>query len=253
MTRFTQKTLDFLARANRQKKPDWLEKNRDEYQDLVVEPTRHLIQQVARILRPQARGYHFPTRGIARLKRSGDRAKKYGALFREYVGVQVTRDSGSRFEDLPGLYFHFEPDEVFSAGGLYTPSARQIRQIRMWIDDEPKDLEKLLRDRAFQKVFPKGLGKERVLKTKPRFYPVEHPRIEWLKLTGYYVWRPIAKRDFFSARLPEILSADWLQVLRLNAVLDRYISEVPLRQTDRKERFGEGFEGIQAPQVDWSE
>jgi uncharacterized protein (TIGR02453 family) len=248
MTRFSQKTLDFLDRAARQKNPNWLEKHRDQHQEVVVEPTRQFALEVAQLVRPHARNYHFPTRGFGRLRRSGDRARKYGAIFRDYVGISGSRDSGSRFEDLPGLYFHYSSghQNIFSAGGLYTASAQQVRRIRMWIDQDPSDLQSVLKSRSFAKVFPEGLGEERKLKTKPRDYAIDHPRIELLKLTGYYVWRPIPKRDFFSARLPEIVAADWIQVLRLNAVLDQYISSVP--RDPVAERFGE----IRAPQVDWS-
>lgn len=247
MSRFTPKSLAFLERAHKQKNPEWLDRNREEYLEVLVEPTRHLVAQVKRELGDAARHYRFPSRGFARLRRSGDRARKYGALFRDYVGVQGSRDSGSRFEDLPGLYFHLSPKDIFSAGGLYTPSARQVKRMRLWIDQDPGALEEVLSSRAFKKVYALGLGDERKLKTKPRDYPIDHPRIEWLKLTGYYVWRPLPKKVFYSSELPSVLSRDWAQVLRLNSVLDRYLARAPRMSVP--ERFAD----ITAPQADWDD
>lgn len=243
LTRFSQSSLDFLKKASRQKKPEWLDRNREEYEKVLVDPMRNLMTQVAIHLRTEAPGYRFPTRNFARIRRSADRAKAQG-WYKDWIGTSASRDSGSMYEDLPALYFHIQEGEIFSAGGLYMPSARQTKQIRAWIDHDPSDLIELLEDRTFKKRF-KGLGTERVLKTKPRDYPADHPRIDWLKLTGWYVWRPISKKELFSKEFHHQLTEDWRQVLRLNRVLDQYIKSSP-----KKNDF-DRFSDIQAPKVDW--
>ena len=244
MTQFSQKSLDFIQRASRQKREDWLDRNRPEYEKLLVEPLRELMTRMEKSFRKDALGYRFPTRSLARLKRSADRAKAQG-WYKDWLGAMVTRDSGSRYEDLPNLYFHLSFDDVFSAGGLYMPSARQTKQIRAWIDQDPSLLFSLLQDREFKGRF-KDLGDERVLKTKPRNYSADHPRIEFLRMTGWYVWRPIPKRVLFSSHLADHLEADWRQVLRLNQVLDHYTQHWPT------ERASEA-DDIRAPQVNWDE
>jgi uncharacterized protein (DUF2461 family) len=82
MTRFSRKSLDFIRKASRQKKHEWLEKNRAEYEDVLVEPTRALMAAVARELRREAPGYRFPTRSFARIRRSADRARARRAYTR---------------------------------------------------------------------------------------------------------------------------------------------------------------------------
>jgi uncharacterized protein (TIGR02453 family) len=246
MIRFSQKSMDFIRKASRQKKPEWLERNRAEYEDVLVEPMRALMTAVARELRREAPGYRFPQR-FDKIRRSADRAKAQG-LYKDWIGMQVSRDSGSMFEDLPGLYFHLSAKEVFSAGGLYMPSSRQVKQIRAWIAEDASALERLLKDRKFKSRF-KELGDERKLKTYPRGYPPDHPRIEWLKLTGWYVWRAVPKKEFFSPRFHEKLAQDWRQILRFNAVLDRYLASWP--GTGRRKL--DTYEGIRAPKADWED
>jgi uncharacterized protein (TIGR02453 family) len=225
-TRFSQASIDFIVKASRQKKKDWLEKNRDEYEAVLVEPMRELMQKAERALLGEAAGYRFPKRNFARILRGAEGAKVHGP-FRDWVGVSVSRDSESRYESLPNLYFHISEGEgLFTAGGLYLASADQTKHIRRWIDQDPSLLEELLHDREFKKHF-KELGQERVLKTKPRDYSADHPKIEWLRLSGWYVWRELKKKELFSKNFAEILIEDWRQVLRLNQILDRYTRSWP--------------------------
>ena len=225
-TKFSQASIDFIKKASRQKKKEWLDRNRSEYEAVLVEPMKDLMAAAEKALRSETPGYRFPKSHFARLRRGAEGAKVHGP-FRDWVSVSVSRDSGSRFEDCPNLYFHLsEGDGCFTAGGLYLPSAKQTKHIRAWIDQDPSLLEALLEDRDFKKRFQE-LGTERVLKTKPRDYPIDHPRMEWLKLSGWYVWRDLKKKELFSKNFAEILIEDWRQILRLNQVLDRYTKAWP--------------------------
>jgi uncharacterized protein (TIGR02453 family) len=248
MAHYSKKSLEFLERAARQKRPDWLERNLAEYEDVLVAPTRELVARVERELRSEAPLYRFPRRSIARIRRSRDRAESYGAWFKDWIWVGVTRDSGSLFDDLPNLFFQFAPgrEEIFSGGGLFVPSSRQIKQIRTWIDADASALEELLDDPRFRQLYRKGLGDERTLVTRPRGFAVDHPRMQWLRMTGWYVWRPIPQKMALSRDFAEQLAEDWRQVLRLNRVLDRYLTSWP------RQRALDALDTIDAPRADWS-
>ena len=225
MPHFTSSSIQFLNQASKQRKADWLERHQDEYQKFLVEPMRELMNTVAKNLRMEAPGYRFPTRGFAKIKTSWDSEKNKGP-YRDWFHVSVSRDSKSRYDSLPNLYFHFADGDCYSAGGLYVPSADQTKHIRKWIDQDPFLLEQLLEDRDFHKIY-KELGTERVLKTKPRDYSREHPRFDWLKLSAWYVWTPIQKKIVLSKNFSSILTEHWHQVLRLNSILDHYTSRWP--------------------------
>lgn len=220
---FTQASIDFLNRAAKQKKLDWLDRNEEEYQEVLVAPMKELMTSVAQNLRNLAPGYRFQTRGFARIKTSWEKNNK---PFRDWFHVSVSRDSESRYDSLPNLYFHFSDGEFYSAGGLYVPSAKQTKHIRKWIDHDPSQLETLLLDSKFKRIF-KELGTERVLATKPRDYDRDHPYFEWLRLSAWYVWRSIPKKIVLSKNLASVLTEDWTQVLRLNSILDFYTTNWP--------------------------
>ena len=231
---FSQASIDFIDKAARQKKVAWLDKNQEEFDTVLVEPMKALMQAASDALKSEARGYRFPLRRTVRIKRNSDSAKE-GNPFRDWVAVSVSRDSGSRYDSCPNLYFHIDGEDVLSAGGLYMPSADQTKHIRKWIDQDPSLLEALFKDKDFKKRFP-DFGDERVLKTKPRDYPIDHPKFDWLRLSGWYVWRPFTKKEFFSPKFHEILIEDWKQILRLNQILDRYTQSWPNAQKEVKGR-----------------
>ena len=224
-TSFTPASVRFLNKAAKQKKADWLEKNWDEYQEVLVEPMKELMTTVARELRAEAVGYRFPRASFARIKRGYDSEGAEGP-FRNWFHVSVSKESKSRYDSLPNLYFHFSDSDFYTAGGLYVPGADQTKHIRKWIDQDPSELENLLADPDFKKRF-KGLGVERVLKTKPRDYPIDHPRFDWLRLQAWYVWRYVTPKQALSKRLSDVIIEDWRQVLRLNRILDRWITTWP--------------------------
>lgn len=225
--RFSAKTLDFLALAQKQKNVLWLEKNKAQYEDLVLLPMKALATNVTTILEMEFPAYKFKKRNIGNLKRPANRVEDKGP-FKDFLTLNADRDSGSRFEDLPSLYFMISPrpDEIFSAGGLYMANATQVKRLRQWIDARPQQMLDLFQDKNFGSLF-KDLGDDHKLKTKPRDYPLDHPRIDWLKLTAYYVWRPIPKKELYSSELANILIRDWRQAMRLNNLLDEWLKSTP--------------------------
>jgi uncharacterized protein (TIGR02453 family) len=222
--RFTRGTLPFLKKASRQKRADWLERNREDYEKHVLLPLQHLARSLKSELAPVATGYHFPQKGIGRLKRSANRALEYGAPFKDYVSYSATRPSESRFDHNPNLYFLMQVDDpdgddVLVAGGLYVPSSRQVRSIREAIAADATPIDRLFASKDFAACFPGGFSDERKSSRPPRGFDPAHPRMDWLKLQSFFVWKPYKKREFVSQEFPRLLARDWKQILRLNELL----------------------------------
>ena len=101
------------------------------------------------------------------------RFAKYKSPYKEHQGAYVSSSSGS------GWYFQLSAAGVFVGVGYYGPSPEALANIRSAIDDERRGTE-------FQKLVnglvKKGwnLGGEQ-LKTSPKGYPADHPRIELLR------------------------------------------------------------------------
>ena len=66
---FSEESLQFLKLAGEQTKADWLEENSVQYQRLIRDPLTALADSVKNDLEAQARGYHFPSRALGRIKK----------------------------------------------------------------------------------------------------------------------------------------------------------------------------------------
>lgn len=226
--RFSDGTFKLLKSASRARRPDWLVKNRSDYEEHLLLPLQALASRAAIALKPLAPSYRFPLKGIGRLKRPSHRVAEGASLFKNWVSYQATTPSESRFDHNPNLFFLINPDDakdtVLVAGGLYMPSSRQVRSIREAIAQDASAFEELFADKAFAKCFPGGFSDERKSSRPPRGFDPAHPRQDWLRLQAFFVWKPYSRKEFKSAGFAELVVRDWRQILRLNRLLDHAIA-----------------------------
>lgn len=227
--RFHADTLKFIEKAGRQKRTDWLDRNQVDYDRLIRQPMLHLAQHLKNELSDSAIGYRFPQTGLARLKRTADRAKEYGTPFRDWVTYSASRPRVSRFDHNPNLFFMINPtdedgDQILVAGGLYMPSSRQMRAIRESIACDASPFEKLFASRAFSARFSDGFSNERISSRVPRGFDPSHPRLKWIQLQAFFVWHSYSKKEFTASDFATLVAKDFAQILRLNHLLDQAIA-----------------------------
>lgn len=223
---FSSESLEFLTLAGTQKQEDWLSRNDVSYQRLIRAPLLALADAVQYELTAEARGYHFPLRGIGRIKKSSNKVGQGGAHFKDWVSYIVARPSKNRFEKNPLLFFGLLPNDpqwhgVVVAGGLYMTSALQARRVRHAIADDAAPFKELFRDRAFQKHFKHGFEPMMKAQRCPRGFDADHPDIEWIKLKTFFVSKKLTMKEFSSPNLAQNLADDFRQLLRLNALLQK--------------------------------
>ena len=86
----------------------------------------------------------------------------------------------------PGYYLHIQPAGSFVAGGIYMPDPANLNKIRQEIDYNGEKLEKILKDKKFKKWF-KGFSEFDKLKTVPKGFAKDHPRLDWLRHKTFIV------------------------------------------------------------------
>ncbi len=57
----------------------------------------------------------------------------------------------------------------------------------------------------------------------PRGFDADHPDIEWIKLTTFFVSRILTAKEFSSPALAQNVVNDFRQLLRLNALLQKAV------------------------------
>lgn len=128
--------------------------------------------------------------------------------FRIYRDVRFSKDKkpyktnmgagfspGGKMIQEPGYYLHIEPgNKSFIAGGLYMPDPSNLGKIRQEIDYNGERLEKILKDKKFTKWF-KGFDDFDKLKTVPKGFAKDHPRLDWLKHKSFIVSHPFTDKE----------------------------------------------------------
>ncbi len=225
---FSSASLEFLKLAGRQKDEEWLARNDVKYQRLIRAPLLALAESVTYELTPEARGYHFPLRGIGRIKKPANKVAEGGAHFKDWVSYIATRPSTNRFEKNPLLFFGLLPNNpqwngVVVAGGLYMTSPLQARRVRQAIARNAEPFKHLFRDTEFKKRFAHGFDPMMMATRCPRGFDADHPDIEWIKLKTFFVSKVLSAKEFSSPELGHNVVRDFRQLLRLNALLQQAV------------------------------
>lgn len=115
-----------------------------------------------------------------------------GRVFRPYRDVRFSKNKEpyklNCAANLPGGYVSFSADGLFFGSGLYMPGPEQLSRFRAAVDDDAagKELESVLA------VLRKGgydITAHEILKTAPKGYPKDHPRIDLLRHKGVLMSR----------------------------------------------------------------
>ncbi|WP_113702398.1 DUF2461 domain-containing protein [Nonomuraea lactucae] len=117
-------------------------------------------------------------------------------LFRPYRDVRFAKDKspykthqGAFVDRLPGigLYFQIDADGLFAAGGLYSQAPDQIARYRAAVD---ADLTGAPLQAVVAALSAAGYAVEgERLKTRPRGFADDHPRIDLLRHKSLYAGR----------------------------------------------------------------
>jgi uncharacterized protein (TIGR02453 family) len=84
---------------------------------------------------------------------------------------------------LPGGYVSFSADGLFVGSGLYMPDAPHLQRFRAAVADDESGAELETITATLQKG-GYAVGSHEVLKTAPKGYAKDHPRIELLRYKG---------------------------------------------------------------------
>ena len=178
-------TLHFLKKLKINNNREWFDSNKTEYlasKEIFEEFVSELIK------------------GINKFdKKVSLDLKPKDCTFRIYKDVRFSKDKtpyknnmsasinpGGKKSNIPGYYFHLEPDGCFLAGGVYMPMPDDLKAIRQEIDYNPLPLINVLKSASFKKEF-NGLDEEDKLKNPPKGFNKDHAHSEILKNKHFIV------------------------------------------------------------------
>ena len=161
--------LDFLRELEANNDRDWFKANRARYDSDLVEPARELAAELAHLGEPHMFRPYNDTRFHMR------------PPIKEQLGLAIGYGGAG------GYYVELSLDGLLVAAGLHAPASDQLARYRAAIDDGR-------RAASFEKALSgaRAAGLEPAppeLKRAPRGYPMDHPRIERLRMKEITVYR----------------------------------------------------------------
>jgi uncharacterized protein (TIGR02453 family) len=223
--KFSDQTIPFLTKAGQQTDPTWLDDNQSTYDQIVRLPFLEIAQTLKAQLQSAVPNYHFPTKGIGRIKKASNKVVSGGACYKDWLSISASKPSDSRFERNPHLFFGILPNippymGVVVAGGLFMPSSPQLKKIRNAIAQNSEPFHRLFNDSDFKARFKSRFSHENTSSRPPRGIDPDHPDMDWLKLKAFLVVKKISKTEFASAGLALSVAEDFKQLVRLNRLLE---------------------------------
>lgn len=213
---FSSETLDFYRRLRDNNSREWLEENRDIYNRHVLEPSRSFVVALGEKLEPLAPGIHAEpriNRSLFKIHRDVRFSRDKSPL-KDHLAFYFWSGSGPRME-MPGFYFHIEPERIMFASGLYSLTKDQLKVYRDSVVDE-------MHGAALEKILKKIAASEKLTtgtlhyKKTPRGYDSEHPRNELLRCRGIHCAAELSPGDFlYTDELLDVCVAQYRPMLPL--------------------------------------
>lgn len=122
-------------------------------------------------------------------------------------------------------YVHISADGLFVASGCYMLATDQIARLRAAVaDDEAGAALVALLSKLERKGVEIGPGAQPALKTAPRGYPKDHPRIELLRFKGLVAHESIVDPDVVeTAEALARVRASWKAAAPMRAWLEEHV------------------------------
>jgi uncharacterized protein (TIGR02453 family) len=114
-----------------------------------------------------------------------------GKIFRPYRDVRFAKDK-SPYKTACGatagpFYVQVSAEGLMVAGGYYRMAADQVTRLRVAVDDERRGVDLAARLAALERAGLTVAGER--LRTRPRGFAADHPRLDLLRHKSLYAWR----------------------------------------------------------------
>jgi len=158
-----------------------------------------------------------------------------GKIFRPYRDVRFSKDKSPYKTAIAatlagGGYIHFDANGLGAGCGMYMMSPDQLDRFRRAVADERKGRELLP---LLAKIRKRGIDvtAHDVLKTAPKGYPKDHPRIDLLRHKGLITWKQWRVGAWLGTRKAKQRVVDFLHASQpLNQWLEKRVGPSELAE-----------------------
>lgn len=188
---FTQAGFTFLQRLKQNNDRDWFRDRKDKYQELIEEPMKALVLEIADSCRARGIPLHAKEKSPVMRVYRDIRFSKDKTPFKTHVAAELRKS----FRDSEAmLYMHLHPKESFVAAGVWQPERPLLYG---WRETIAKEADRFRKMEAILKSRGLALSNEYKLSKGPRGFEQygNEPFAEALKLTSFVTSRKVDVKD----------------------------------------------------------
>ena len=194
-------TLKFLKDLKKNNNKPWFDKNRRVYEVAKADFTGFIQKVIEQHAKNDPSIKNLVAKDcLFRINRD-IRFSKDKSPYKTNFGASINK-GGRKAMDAAGYYFHLEPGNSFTGGGLYIPMPDVLKKVRQEIDYNFDDFKKIIGAKKFKSVYGELDKSEEFLLTRvPKGYEPNNPAAEYLRLKSYITMIRITDADLVSKNL----------------------------------------------------
>jgi uncharacterized protein (TIGR02453 family) len=209
--------LSFLKDVEKNNNREWFHANKERYEEAKKEFETFINALIPEIIKFDKSIINLTAKDCVFRIYNDVRFAKNKLLYKSNMGAYIAR--GGKNRGYAGYYFHIENDNCFLGGGIYMPSAENLKLIRQEIYYNFKEISGILSSKSLQKYF-KMLDDFKVSRV-PKEFPKDAESAELLKYKGYTVLSSLEKKQLLSDDLIHHVAGVFKTLTPLNNFLNR--------------------------------
>ena len=152
MSYFTKDFLKFFQELSKNNQREWFHANKKSYETHVKNPFKSFVQIIIdKVQAIDPTVVIAPKDAIFRINRD-IRFSKDKTPYKTNVSAAISA-GGRKDHSRPGIYFEMGAENFGIYSGVYMPDKTQLQNIRESIVTNPKEFEKILKDKKFKKYW----------------------------------------------------------------------------------------------------
>ena len=194
-------TLKFLKDLQKNNNKPWFDTNRTVYEDAKKDFAGFIQEVIDKHAKKDSEIKSLIAKDcLFRINRD-IRFSKDKTPYKNNFGASINK-GGKQSVSSAGYYFHLQPGRSFAGGGIWMPSAEDLKKVRQEIDYNYADFKKIISSKKFKSVYGDlSHDAEFKLTRLPKGYETGNPAAEYLKLKSFVSMIEIKDVDINSKEL----------------------------------------------------
>ena len=207
MAHFTKDFLKFFQGLAKNNEREWFHANKKDYETHVKNPFKNFVQLIIdKMQAVDPTVVILPKDAIFRINRD-IRFAKDKTPYKTNVSAAISA-GGRKDHSKPGIYFEMGAEKFGIFSGVYQPDKNQLQNIREGIASQPKEFEKILKDKKFKKIWGEIQGEKN--KRIPKEFKEEVETQPLIANKQFYVMAQFDADKILDPKLDKIIMEHYL-------------------------------------------